>query len=71
MSDRFELFGFTIEEVHERTEVNYLVYNSDYFCRLIPSENGFVMSTEDEHAFNKIPGPVLRRISDQILQRNA
>jgi len=71
MSERFELFGFTIEEVHERTEVNYLVYNSDYFCRLIPGENGFVLSKDDEHVFNKIPALLLRKISDQILQRNA
>jgi len=71
MSDKFEFCGFTIQTLYERSEVNYLVYNSEYFFKLVPFEDGFKLSDSDLHLSSRIPRKIINIITDHILERNA
>lgn len=71
MTDRFEFGGFTIQTLYERAEVNYVVYNSEYFFRLVPFEDSFKLSDSDLHLSTRIPRKIINSITEHILEKNA
>jgi hypothetical protein len=72
MAKGYEFEGFRLRPVHTRKEVNFEVLDQDgYVCRLVPRLYGFDLSPLDLALGNLRALPLVPRISEFILHRDA
>ena len=72
MEGIFSIREFWVEPIYTFREVNYEVQNEQgYVCRLVPCCTGFELSKLDQCLDTEVPEPVIRQISDFILNRDA
>jgi hypothetical protein len=72
MARQFEFEGFRLRLIDTRREINFEVLDEEgYVCRLVPRLYGFDISPLDQALGNVRALPLVPRISEFILHRDA
>jgi len=72
MARPFEFEGLVLRPVDTQREINFEVRDEEgYVCRLVPQLNGFDLSPLDHALGNLRALPLVPRISEFILHRDA
>lgn len=72
MEKGHELEGFLLRQIHTHQEVNFEVVELErYVCRLVPQLYGFDLFPLDQALGNLRALPLVPRISEFILHRDA
>lgn len=72
MARQFEFEGYLLRPIDTRREINFEVLDEEgYVCRLVPRLYGFDISPLDQALGNLRALPLVSRISEFILHRDA